>query len=105
MDGRYYNRQFHAQYPNPRLNNNNEWTLNSQESSSPLSVPIEQRNIPCIRLGGPAKSVRVEVELSARLPLKSSDDVEACIGMNTLSSSPEKENENEGEREQVRLSE
>ena len=39
--------------------------------------------------------MRVEVELSARLPLKSSDNVEACIGVNALSSIPEKENENE----------
>ena len=91
MNGRYYNKHFHALYPHPRLNNNNEWTLNSQESSSPLSVPIEQRNIPCIRLGGPAKSVRDEVELSARYPLKSSDDLEVCIGRNALSSSPAKE--------------
>ena len=43
--------------------------------------------------------MRVEVELSARLPLKSSDDVEACIGMNTLSSSPEKERMKMKERE------
>ena len=35
--------------------------------------------------------MRGEVELSARLPLKSSDDLEACIGGNALSSSPEKE--------------
>ena len=43
--------------------------------------------------------VRAEVELSVRLPLKSSDDVEACIGMNALFQSRERENENEGERE------
>ena len=35
--------------------------------------------------------MRGEVKLSARLPLKSSDDSEACIGGNALSSSPEKE--------------
>ena len=45
--------------------------------------------------------MRDEVELSARIPLKSSDDLEACIGRNTLSSSPEKENKRERERVSV----
>ena len=47
--------------------------------------------------------MRDEIELSARLPLKSSDDSEACIGGNALSSSPEKENKRERESASVRV--